>query len=101
MAGNIYEWAGKYRQVNLAKGDFNFATTYLIPDLMTEFEHRCLAVYTPCQMAAKSDVIHALAIVYVELLLIHPFREGNGRLARMLASLMALQAKLPLLISNC
>jgi cell filamentation protein len=48
-------------------------------------------------MAAKSDVIHALAIVHVELLLIHPFREGNGRLARMLASLMALQAKLPLL----
>ena len=31
----------------------------------------------------------------LELLLIHPFREGNGRLARMLASLMALQAELP------
>jgi cell filamentation protein len=28
-------------------------------------------------------------------LLIHPFREGNGRLARWLADLMALQAGLP------
>jgi cell filamentation protein len=33
----------------------------------------------------------------VELVLIHPFREGNGRLARILSTLMALQAGLPLL----
>jgi cell filamentation protein len=30
--------------------------------------------------------------------LIHPFREGNGRLARLLATLMGLQAGLPLLL---
>lgn len=33
----------------------------------------------------------------MELMLIHPFREGNGRLGRMLATLMALQAGLPIL----
>jgi len=33
--------------------------------------------------------------VHVELLLIHPFRDGNGRVARALAILMALQAGLP------
>ena len=66
-----------------------------IPGLMAEFEHHCLAVYTPCRMASGKERIHALAAVHVELLLIHPFREGNGRLARMLASLMALQAELP------
>jgi len=93
--GSIYEWAGKYRQVNLAKGDFTFAAAHVIPGLMAEFEHRCLAVYTPCRMVARNEMIHALATVHVELLLIHPFREGNGRLARMLASLMALQADLP------
>lgn len=36
-----------------------------------------------------------MAIVHTELILIHPFREGNGRLARLLATLMALQAGLP------
>jgi cell filamentation protein len=34
-------------------------------------------------------------VVHVEFVLIHPFREGNGRLARLLATLMALQADLP------
>ena len=35
--------------------------------------------------------------MHVELVLIHPFRDGNGRLARILSTLMALQAELPLL----
>lgn len=38
---------------------------------------------------------HALAEVHAELILVHPFREGNGRLARLLSLLMALQAGLP------
>ena len=37
----------------------------------------------------------ALAVVHAELILIHPFREGNGRCARVLATLMALQSDLP------
>jgi hypothetical protein len=36
-----------------------------------------------------------MAVVHAELLLIHPFRDGNGRLARWLADLMAVQAGLP------
>jgi cell filamentation protein len=35
--------------------------------------------------------------VHAELILIHPFREGNGRCARLLATLMGLQAGLPAL----
>jgi len=38
-----------------------------------------------------------LAIVHAELVLIHPFQEGNGSLARLLGVLMALQAGLPTL----
>jgi cell filamentation protein len=35
------------------------------------------------------------AIVHTELMLIHPFRQGNGRVGRLLAVLMAFQAGLP------
>ncbi len=34
--------------------------------------------------------------VHEELVLIHPFREGNGRVARLLSTLMAFQAGLPM-----
>jgi cell filamentation protein len=37
-------------------------------------------------------LIKAMAIVHVEFILVHPFREGNGRLARLLADAMAVQA---------
>jgi len=93
--GGIYAWAGKYRQVNLEKGGLPFAAAHLVPRLMTDFEKQVLAVYTPCRFSSHQEIAHALAVAHVELLLIHPFREGNGRLARMLASLMSFQAGLP------
>jgi cell filamentation protein len=37
----------------------------------------------------------AIAQVHIELILIHPFRDGNGRLSRLLASVMAMQAGKP------
>ncbi len=95
--GKIYEWAGEYRQVNVSKGDFLFAAAARVPPLMEEFERNVLARYTPCNFKNRADVIRALAETHVELVLIHPFREGNGRLARTLSILMALQAGLPLL----
>jgi cell filamentation protein len=51
-----------------------------------------LREHTPCRPAPLPVVARRLAEVHAELLLIHPFREGNGRLARWLADLMALQA---------
>jgi cell filamentation protein len=42
-----------------------------------------------------TEVARALAQTHVELVLIHPFREGNGRIARALSTLMGLQAGLP------
>lgn len=92
---NIYEWAGKYRQVKLSKGEFNFAFPAQVPKLMDDFEHDLLRTYTPCKFKSSEQIIKALAIIHTELVLIHPFREGNGRVARMLATLMALQAGLP------
>jgi cell filamentation protein len=91
----IYAWAGKYRQVNLSKADFTFAAANQIPRLMMEFEKGPLREYTPCRFTGMNEIARAIAVVHAELLLIHPFREGNGRVARLLAVLMALQAGLP------
>ena len=93
----IYEWAGQYRSVNISKGDFSFAMAVQIPKLMSLFEAEQLTKYTPCKFQDRSDAIHAIAEVHTELVLIHPFREGNGRCSRILASIMALQAGLPVL----
>ncbi len=95
--GEIYEWAGEYRRVNVSKGDFPFAAASRVPSLMDEFECGVLARYTPCNYKERADIIRVLAETHVELVLIHPFREGNGRVARILSILMALQAGLPLL----
>ena len=95
--GEVYPWAGKYRQVNISKGGFVFAMAAQVPRLMQEFERDALARYTPCASDNQGDVLEALAITHCELVLIHPFREGNGRLSRLLSQLMALQAGLPLL----
>jgi len=93
--GTIYPWAGEYRSVNIAKGDFHFAAAREVPRLMDEFERRHLAQHTPCRPAPEPEMARALAIVHAELVLIHPFREGNGRCARLLALLMAFQGRLP------
>ncbi len=95
--GPIYAWAGRYRQVNLVKDNFPFAPAREIPRLMREFEEGPLREFTPCRFQFQEEIVKALAIVHVELVLIHPFREGNGRLSRLLAVLMALQVGLPTL----
>jgi cell filamentation protein len=93
--GPIYSWAGKYRNVNISKDGFQFAHAPLISGLMRELERGTLRRHTPCRNADDSEVARAVAEVHAELILVHPFREGNGRLARLLALLMALQAGLP------
>jgi cell filamentation protein len=90
----IYAWAGQYRQVNLSKGDFPFAAAGQVSRLMAEFEKGPLREYTPCRFDSLDEVVRGIAVVHTELMLIHPFREGNGRVGRLLAILMALQAGL-------
>ena len=93
--GPIYSWAGNYRSVNISRDGFRFAHAPLITGLMTALERGALRRYTPCRTADDPGIARALAEVHAELILVHPFREGNGRLARLLALLMALQAGLP------
>ena len=94
--GNIYEWAGQLRKVNISKGDFTFAMANRVPQLMEEFE-KLLTEHTPCVGLDRQAVVKVLSEIHIEFELIHPFREGNGRVGRLLITLMALQAGLPLL----
>lgn len=67
---DIYDFAGKIRTVNIAKGDFRFAPLmYLQPSL--EYIDK-MPQSTFDQIIEK----------YVEMNIAHPFREGNGRATR-------------------
>jgi cell filamentation protein len=90
--GGIYEWAGEYRTVELSKGGFQWPPAHRVAANMHRFETGLLREHTPCRAAPLPEVARRMAEVHAELLLIHPFREGNGRLARWLAALMAMQA---------
>jgi cell filamentation protein len=83
--------------VNVSKDNFLFAAAAHIPALMNQFEREVLSCWTPCRFPAREEITRAMAETHVELVLIHPFRDGNGRLARVVSTLMALQAGLPLL----
>lgn len=90
--GNLYDWAGQLRSVNVSKGGFLFANAALVAQLLQAFERDCLARFTPCHGLDREALIDAIAVSHVEIILIHPFREGNGRLSRLLADVMAVQA---------
>jgi cell filamentation protein len=93
--GGLYEWAGSYRTVELAKGGFHWPPAFRVAANMAAFARGALARCTPCRPGLPAEVARRMAEVHAELLLIHPFRDGNGRLARWVADLMALQAGLP------
>lgn len=88
--GNVYDWAGQYRSVNMGKDDFQFAAAHLIHGLMEKFGDNFLSIYSPCNEMDEEQLIEALANVHIEYILVHPFREWNGRLSRLLAAVMAL-----------
>ena len=83
--GHLYVFAGRYREVNISKGGFAFPAARFLPASMQQFERDWLHQALPAGPHALLDRVGA---VHGELLFIHPFREGNGRTARLLANLM-------------
>ena len=91
--GAIYPWAGNYRTVEMSKGGFVWPPARLVGQNMERFERDTLKRLMP--LAGEDDAIiaRALAEVQVDRLLIHPFREGNGRLSRWFVDLLAMQGE--------
>jgi cell filamentation protein len=70
LFGEIYDFAGNIREVNIAKGNFRFAPLmYLKPSL----KH-----IDSMPQSNFEEIIEK----YVEMNIAHPFREGNGRATR-------------------
>lgn len=89
--GSIYEFAGQYRKVNVSKDGFAFCAAAYIPEQMNGL-NTILRQETPCVVKEEQQLSRILAKVHGEFILIHPYRDGNGRIGRWLSSILALQA---------
>lgn len=67
---DIYEFAGEIRKVNMAKGNFRFAPLMYLDAALENIDKMPQADF--------DEIIEK----YVEMNIVHPFREGNGRSAR-------------------
>jgi cell filamentation protein len=97
--GHIYPFAGSYRTVNLSKAGHPFLPYIFIPRGMNYLEQEFLSKL-PTDYDNVEKLIEDIAIVHCELIHIHPFREGNGRTARIFSDLMANRAGYPTLDLN-
>ncbi len=88
--GHLYTFAGKLRTVNLSKDNYPFPPHLFLLNSMQAFERDFLRPL-PTAYSTEELLRRDIARVHAELLVIHPFREGNGRTARILANLMAAQ----------
>lgn len=66
----IYDFAGKLRTMNIAKGGFRFAPVMYLAEALKSIERMPQSTFE--EIIAK----------YVEMNVAHPFREGNGRSTR-------------------
>lgn len=70
LFSEIYEFAGKIRDVNIAKGNFRFAPLMYL--------EQSLETIDKMPQSNFDEIIEK----YVEMNIAHPFREGNGRATR-------------------
>lgn len=90
--GNVYPWAGQLRSVNMSKPDINFAAAKYVVKLFDDFSSNYLQQYNNLPSYDEEKLFSFLAESHVEFILIHPFREGNGRISRLLIDVMATKA---------
>ena len=76
----IYDWAGEYRRINMRKRETYYPDVQNI-DTYLKDELRLLNEDIQ-KVHSKRELAYVLATYYIELLNIHPFREGNGRTVR-------------------
>jgi Fic family protein len=85
------ENAGRYRetQVRIAGAVFTPPESWLVPNLMTEWEEWLLAE------EKRSHPVELAALAHHRLVAIHPFIDGNGRTSRLVMNLILMRAGYP------
>ena len=76
LFGGLYDFAGKIRTLNIAKGGFRFANSLYLNEILPVIERMPETTYE--EIVAK----------YVEMNIAHPFMEGNGRATRIWLDMM-------------
>lgn len=92
LFGDIYDWAGKLRTINIEKDTTKFCEYRFIE---TEGERIFDELITDDLLQTigdSSEYIKRLAYYYSELNMLHPFREGNGRTLRTFISILAMNS---------
>jgi cell filamentation protein len=98
--GPIYAWAGEYRTVDLVSPDIRWCHAQYIQSEMEKFG-KLLEQNTPFKPNySREELLRKLAIIHGELIIIHPFRDGNGRTTRLLCDLLLMQAGYPPIVKN-
>lgn len=91
--GDIYYFAGEYRNENISKGSFLFSNFEFIDYSLDEvFKELKKDIENDAFKNNKiEDIAEKLAYYYAELNVVHPFREGNGRATREFLRQLALK----------
>lgn len=91
LFSDLYDWAGELRSVDISKGGTRFCNCgRMIAESNKLF--KSLENDNWLKNLQKDDFCNKLAEYYCEFNMIHPFREGNGRVQRMLFEHLALSA---------
>jgi cell filamentation protein len=82
LFSELYDWAGQTRNIDISKGGTKFCiASRITPEIEKLFKR--LADENYLQNLSHSEFVKKLAEYYTEFNMIHPFREGNGRVQRL------------------
>ena len=100
LFGDLYEWAGTVRSMNISKKGTVFCNFEDIERIGT-LKFQRLAEQNYLKELTKSRFIDELTEFYHDMNMLHPFREGNGRTLRLFITLLVRNAGYTLNFSDC